>query len=624
MTHGLPTSLLILTGAGVFGWLGRRQLGQFAAFTVRGQKIVLVLIWLIALVPMIQLTSLVVCYGVNIPMLDDWEMAPLIVKAHTGQLQWVDIFQQQQEARTILSKLIFILSAQKHWDVRDQMMLSVISCGLTAAGIFVLLRRSGLNLGAVAICFWLAVLTIFSTAQYELWIFASGFPSFLTALFLVASLFAVGSQLSTGWKFFICAALATASSFNLPSGLLAWGLTFPALLIGQHVARWRFWLGLWLISAAVCGTIYFWGYAKPAYLPQFAPPVSSLEYLRFVLTFLGSGVANSVTQNRTTMAAAFGLLQLLIFLGALLYTALRIRDRAFVATVTPWVALGIYSLGCACLAALGRIGFGAEYGGASRYVTFAHYLTIAVIVLVAILSRDIGLRGQPTRERRWVPAICLVLCLAYLVPYALARPNNLYFLGRYSAETRLARGAVLFSPAFDTSPVIQKIAYPPGPDRAIRNAAALDELKLLRPLLVRTNRLNSLRHESADGKRVAGSCETITAEGEFYHASGWALLKAKGRPPDCIVIAYETPGAEPIVFAMSDSIEMRWDIARHSWPNDYLWAGWRAKFRRSAIPAGAKLSFWAVDADGPALYRLSDESPLLSSRETPAPQASRR
>ena len=126
-----------------------------------------ILVWIVALVPMIHLTWLVRHYGVEVPTLDDWAMAPLIVKAHTGQLKFADIFEQQQEARTVLPKLIFILSsARGHWDVRDLMMLSVVSCWLTAAGIFVLLRRAGLGLGAAAICFWLIVLSIFSLAQF--------------------------------------------------------------------------------------------------------------------------------------------------------------------------------------------------------------------------------------------------------------------------------------------------------------------------------------------------------------------------------------------------------------------------------------------------------------------------
>lgn len=583
---------------------------RLAAETARRPRTVLILIWIVALVPMIHLTSLVRHYGVNVPMLDDWEMAPLIVKAHTGELTFGDIFQQQQEARTILPKLVFILSAARgEWDVRDQMMLSVVICWLTAGGIFLLLRRSGLGTAGVAICFWLAVLTIFSLAQFELWIFASGFPSFLPAFYLVTALIVVTTSWPTGWKFLVCAALAVASSFTLPHGLLAWGLTFPTLFLVQRVPRWRLWLGLWVIATGMSAAIYFWGYQKPDYLPAFAPAASLIEYLRFVLIFLGNGFANSVTQDRASAAATLGGLSLLTFLGALIYAARRARDRVFVAKITPWVALGTFSLASSCLAALGRIGFGVDYAGASRYVPFSHYLTIAVIVLVAIVSGEILKAGHSTSRRIWVRIICLALSLAYLVPYRPTQANSLYFLRRYSAETRLVRGAVLFSAVLGTSHIIKKLAYPPDADRVIRDVAALNRLRLLRPPLVQTNQLNALSRESADGRRASGSCETLSTLPDLYRASGWAVLNAKGRPADCVLVAYHDPLLQEwIACAISDSFAMRPDVVKRFRSMDQLWAGWTATFSQSAIPAGAQISFWAVNADEAKLYRLEDNS----------------
>jgi hypothetical protein len=583
-------------------------------WAARRPKAMWILVWIVALIPMIHLTYLVRHYWVEVPTLDDWAIAPLIVKAHTGQLKFADIFEQQQEGRTVLPKLIFILSAARgHWDVRDQMILSVISCWLTAGGIFVLLRRSGLGPVAVAICFWLIVLSIFSAAQFELWIFASGFPSFLPALLLVAALVVVGGGLSVAWKFFICVVIATASSFILPHGLLAWGLTFPVLLLRQRVPRWRSWLILWLGGCAVCSTVYFWGYEKPAYLPTFAPSVSPLEYVLFVLEFLGGGLAYSLKHQPGLAASIFGALQLASFLFALVFVLRRFRDGAFREKVIPWFVLGLYSIGSAFLAALGRVASGSAYALSSRYVTFSLYLTVAVIALVAIISREI-IESRPSKHSRMcVYAFCLVLAVGYLIPYRFCSANTLFFLRALSAKDRLARAAVLFSAALDTSEVIKKTAYPNDAEPVLKNAAALDELKLIRPPRVRTNRLNALSVESADGRRASGSCETFSALPELYRASGWAVLNTKGRPADCVLVAYQdSRNQEWIACAISDSFEMRGDIVKRFRSMEQLWAGWTATFSRSAAPPGAQFSFWAVNADEAKLYRLEDKSVIRS------------
>ncbi|PZR72579.1 MAG: hypothetical protein DLM73_12900 [Chthoniobacterales bacterium] len=574
------------------------------------RKTLLVLICLVALVPMIRLSYLVRHYGVEVPTLDDWEMAPLIVQAHTGQLRWADIFAQQEEARTVLPKLIFVLSAAGgHWDVRDQMMLSVVCSWLTAAGIFFLLRRSQLNLAAFALCFWLAVLTISSTAQFELWIFASGFPSFLPGFFLVAALVTIATNLSTLWKFVICAALATASSFSLPHGLLAWGLTFPVLLISRRVSRWPSWLTAWLVVSGICVVAYFWGYQKPAYLPAFAPAASLREYALFILEFLGGGLAYSLKDQPAVSATVFGALQLALFSAALIYSAGRIRNRAFLARVAPWFALGLQTIGSAMLAALGRIGFGASYALASRYVTFSLLLTIAVIALVAIVAGELARADRSRWSRACVLAICAILIIGYLEPYKVAAANTRFFLRSLSAKDRLAHGAVLFRVAIDTSEVIKKTAYPDD-GRLVQYAEALDRQKLLRPPLVRTNHLNPLPHEAADGKNASGSCDTLApVDAQLIRATGWAVLNRKGRPADCVAVAYQLP-AEPewILFTISESFEMRPPIVKRFRNMDQLWSGWTATFPKSAIPAGAKLSFWAVDADEPKLYRLEDKT----------------
>jgi hypothetical protein len=276
----------------------------------------------------------------------------------------------------------------------------------------------------------------------------------------------------------------------------------------------------------------------------------------------------------------------------------------------PWFALGSYAIGSAVLACLGRVGYGARYALASRYVTFSIFLTIAVIALVAIIVTEIATARRSTRSRVLIFATCALLVLSYLAPYKVCAANTRFFLRALSAKDRLAHSAVLFSPAIDTSEVIKKTAYPGDARPVVVNADALDRLKLLRPPLVRTTDLNALPHEVADGKNASGSCDALAPlDARGTRATGWAVLNTKGRPADCVAIAYQIPpDSKWTIFAISDSFEMRPAIVKRIRSMEQLWSGWTATFATTAIPAGAKLSFWAVDADEPRLYLLNDNT----------------
>jgi hypothetical protein len=240
-------------------------------------------------------------------------------------------------------------------------------------------------------------------------------------------------------------------------------------------------------------------------------------------------------------------------------------------------------------------------------VTFSIYLTVAVIGLVALIVQEEN-AIRSLRLRPWTFAICLVLITAYLLPYKACAFNTRFFLRALSAKDRLARAAVLFCHAIDTSEVIKKTVYPNDARPVTGSADALDRLKLLRPPLIRTPRLETIPHETADDRRASGACETVAPiESDSMRASGWAVLNTKGRPADCVAVAYQTaPDRDWILCAISDSFAMRAEIVKRFGTMEQLWSGWSATFPRSSVPAGAQLSFWAVDADEPRLYRLKD------------------
>ena len=590
----------------------KSQMQSLLAAAQRAPRLLFALAFALAAIPAVYIALLVRRFGVDVPLWDDWDMVPMIAHAHTGELSFAELFAQQLEARTLLPKLLFILMTfTGRYDARDAMMLSVVFCCLSAIGIFLLLRRSAVSPVATTICFLLIVLSVFSPAQEELWLLASGFPSFMPALFILAALLLLQTKISTGAKFCACAALAVASAFTLAHGLLAFGLTFPVFLLWENVSRWPRWLGAWCVLGALCAIAYFWGYTKPKEVPDFAPDVPFVAYVQYSLAFLGGGLAYGLrarlAQVPLTAATTFGVLLLVLFSAAATYALARWRDRHFRRRVLPWFALGCYSIACSIPAALGRVGLGVQQALDSRYVTFSLYLTAALIALAPIIGADLARRSRPVLFRIALPAFCAVCAAAYVGLYAIGFGTSVALLEQRAARYRLGRAAVVFSHAIDTAPVMKK-NNTTTPVLARQLAGLLDRLGLLQPPLIHTNRLNSLPHGRADGDEVSGKFDRGgPIEGGFYSVTGWAALEDKSRPADCVVLAYQTPSQDWIAVAISDTVVQRPDVVDLLDDEDQLWSGWTAKFPTGAVPPGAKLSAWAFDADESKVYQLPGE-----------------
>jgi hypothetical protein len=546
-------------------------------------------------------------------------MAPIIAHARTGQPVFFDIFQQQQEARTVIPKsLILLLAGFGHWHLTYLMALSVIFSAATLAGIYFLLRQSALGPRAIAACLALTSLFLFSPTYYEVWLTGSDFSSFLPALWLVAALVLVGTNVSISWKFIGCAVLSLAGSFSLAHGLLLWGITFPLALLIDGVARWKRWLLFWLGACALCVAAYFWDYHTPKGLPPFAPAISPIDYLQYVFIFLGSALARA-GQNAPVLAAAiFGASGLVVFAAALYHAFTQRKNRKFLRRVLPWFALGFYAIGSAGLAAFGRVAYGTTQALQSRYGAFALYLFVALIGLAAIFCQDAA--SEPRRLSNPVRiSIMALLALVLLIPFAFCAVAGVAAMRAGSANNRLGRSAVLFSRAFDTGSTIKKTIYP-QPAIVRRQARLLDDLDLIRPALIKTNNISSIQHSPADGRNATGWCESIAPNGDGQLvATGWAVLNSAGRPADGVVLAYKYPDRDWVFFAMSSGVSGRSDIAAQMKSQDQFWSGWEATFPRSALPRDAEFSAWAIDSKQVAIYRLDSHVPAKNPANIPPP-----
>jgi hypothetical protein len=332
--------------------------------------------------------------------------------------------------------------------------------------------------------------------------------------------------------------------------------------------------------------------------------------VRYFLAFLGGEFTFSVRENRAGMAIGAGVVLLAIFLAALLSSFVRRCDATQWRQRLPWFALGGYSLGAACLATLGRVGFGFDSALSSRYVTFSLYLTVAVVVLVALAGKAMWNSevSAGTTAAFWTSCVAVLAASAFL--YNAAHDRCVRLMQGSWADTRSFRSAVMFSHAIDTSDALQRSGNPP-PAVLRAHAANLDDLQLLRPRLVRSAEITSLASESGG---ATGKLETIAPiEDGRVRAAGFAQLVRERRSADAVLLAYETPDGKWTAFEISDGVTRRRDIA-HAAGDQYQ--GWTATFPRAAVPAGARISAWALDADGPKLYRLEQNVESLADLES--------
>ena len=544
-----------------------------------------------------RICQLLVQCAVSIPLWDDWEMAPLITAVRQGEIPWTGLLAQQQEARTLFPKLVFILaSLGSPLDVRVVIALSVVSCILTAAGIFWLLRKSELSVVMRSVCFFLSVVAIFSPRQHEVWVLGFGFPSFVIGFWLVAALVLMRTHFSFGGKFVGCLILTLLSSFTLAHGLLAWGLTFPVLLLIERPRTWIWWAAGWAALCVACAVVYFHGYGKPPDVPAFAPSVPPLRYVQYAFVFLGAGLARDVKEVDVLPATAAGVVLLLVYIGAAFYSWRRRRDAKFVQRVLPWFALGMFSIGSAGLAAMGRVEWGLPQALESRYVPFSLYLTVAVIALVPVIARELA-----TPHRWAVLASWGILIAAFLLLHRAHWDTSIYWFERRGAAGHVGQAAVMFSQLVDGSGAIEKSVYP-RPAFAVEQADLLDRASVLRPKLVRAVELSGMM---AGTRKATGALESATKQDDGnYAVSGWAILPTPPRRADSVVLVSVAADGEPRLVAIADRPERRRDIMKQLRNRNGLWSGWHATVPPSAMVPGAEISAWAVDTAGRKLHRL--------------------
>ena len=262
-------------------------------------------LFLIALSPVVYLAWLLSATAVNIVVMDEWDYVFLFRHLASHTLTLHDLLQQHNESRTTLPNLIVLgLGVLTHWDTRWDMWVTFLFACVISVSVYLLGRRT-MNRRQGLILWGIANLLIFSTEQSENWTWGIQMIVFMPIMFITVGMLIAYSRLNVTWKFVTCIALATASTYSYANGQLAWLLLLATLIFGSREQTrrpgWRIWM--WAAACALNLWVYYRDYHRPPRHPSMllvlSQPMKALEYFAaFLGASLGEGFEKYGFQSR--------------------------------------------------------------------------------------------------------------------------------------------------------------------------------------------------------------------------------------------------------------------------------------------------------------------------------------
>jgi hypothetical protein len=548
----------------------------------------------LAIVPAILLIAAIEHYAVNVPFGDEWEMIQLFAKWNAHQLTFHDLYQQHNEHRILLPKLIYLAFAElTHWNLRAEIFFSVALVAATSAALYILIRRTLPDSPRrVALLWLLANLLFFSPSQGENWLWGFQLQVFIPNLCLVAALVAITSAWNSYARIAVAGLFAVVATFS-----------FGNLLLRREK---KMLVLIWLAMFALVCACYFAGYRRHA-VPH---PHSGnwLEYVYYFSAFLGGALARQREGALLMSPVIIGMA------ASLLYAAFVVRFLKHrgdeLAKAVPWVILGAYPLASAVIATAARINSGAGQALDSRYITISSLLYLSLVMMSVIAAR--GRDGSEPTSTRWLAHAASPIASCVIILTLTAMPSGLRHMRNIQRECIAGLGALQFAKVIDATSALHRYLFDSRtPISVPESVRILDQLQLLQYPLRETARIDDKADVPFEEAQKFGAADNFQQRDEqTYEVSGWAFLPDDAVAGPCVVLAYRV-GDKWFGFALSDTRQSRPDIALAKHDARYTESGWRKTFRRDALPAEAdQISAWAVDPLANELHKLPGNCPL--------------
>jgi hypothetical protein len=398
-------------------------------------------------------------WGINSVFLEEWRLVPLLKLSLTGQ-PWLDhLSAQSDENRPVFPHLIFVgLAYLTSYNVVSEMILGWIFLSVTVFILWrILLHTFPQGKWIIIPIAWLAY--SFSQDQILLW----GEPAiawYLTILMIVLFIHFLNKIKDS--QFFIIPVVICGfvASFSVIAGLSVWTVGFLSFKTRSSLKLLLFYVP----SVITCFVLFFNNWTGLTVDQARDAIINPLEFLAFVLTFLGNAVrirgAENYGINATDFSNGVGLAILDMFLVAIfLY---RYYQKSTNQNVTPWLQFAILGILLGIITAWGRLGI-YGLGGAleSRYVPLSNFFLIGTLVIVLIVLFNFAKTVNSSRGRKIVKTSIIILLLLSSLYIALSYVVG--YIGGVQLHKNIATGTACLMNIESASDDCLRILYPSVP-----------------------------------------------------------------------------------------------------------------------------------------------------------------
>ena len=543
------------------------------------RRITILILFLSCIIPAILYLVYLFKFGVDIPFLDQWLFAPMLKAFYSGE-NWLQyLFEQHNEHRIVVPRLIFLFLAKlTDWNTFGEMVTSFLVCLLNFGLIWLILKQTNIKSKLILIPLsWI----IFTLGQWQNIIWGWELAWYLAVFGILSAVLYLSKTPFSNWYIIPAIIGAIIATFSLANGLLVWPMGLFLLWFLKSKPGMKTNLAfIWLvIGIFICG-VYFMDYAKPGHLPPLsAALIEPLKFLRYILANLGAGLGG----GDLTQCTVIGVLLVLIF-GIAVYLLKRIsKERMY--ELMPWIILGLFVIVSSTSIAVGRVGRGAGQAISARYVTITSLLIISDIVLCLALLKEYARKDL---------IIGLNAVLYVLIIFGLFTTTKMAWgMGRQTYLERMKSVAYLKQFEYAPDNALALLFYP-DPPYLVRDASRfLKEKKL--SIFRKSEDFNLSAYREINPPKefpigIIDGMEIISVptggpslpSEHIFHVWGWAIDPTAGKSPKAVFILCDNN-----ILGRAYSGNTRHDVAKIFQNDNLITSGWDFFIPKKLIPSGA-------------------------------------